>query len=108
MNSASLTELGGTIAQEFAKGAGAVMDSWSEADRATFAETAVDAARVAVFSMIDPESAKTEKAIVDATLGNLKVAAGFKIHSEFWAAVKRVLAVVAPILLKSLLAVVLI
>jgi hypothetical protein len=61
-----------------------------------------DAIRMAALALLDAEQAKVEKAVIEGTLANLKVAFGFTVVSMFWKAVKSVLATVAPILLNAL------
>ena len=87
-----------------AKGA---WEKLTEADRELIAACTLDAAKVTVMSLSDPESARIAKKSVDAQLGNIKVglaaAATEAASAIVWRVVATILEVAVPILVKSVL-----
>jgi hypothetical protein len=103
--SPELKEAGVAILNSFIGELGSAWTGASPEAKKLAEEAAFDAARIAAMGLLDPQAAKTEKAIVDATLYNLKVALGLTVQTTFWNAAVKALEVAAPILFKVLLTV---
>lgn len=83
--------------------AGAEWAKISEADRQLVEACSLDAAKVTLLALTEPDKAAAAKKQIDAQLANIKVAASEAAGHTVWRVVAGILDIALPILVKSVL-----
>lgn len=83
--------------------AGSEWSKISEGDRQLIEACSLDAAKVTLLALTDPEKAAEAKKQIDAQLANIKVAAQETAGRTVWRVVAGILDIAVPILVKSVL-----